>query len=159
MAKQLKILTINNKKEEETLRKESISIPEEEIQTKEFQEFIDDLLETGKNSEIEAVGIAAPQVGINKRVFCMEDQDTKEWFPLINPEIIPLDLTKATVEEACLSVPNQEGKVLRYKNVKIKYQDREGKAQAIKYRNFSSVIAQHENDHLNGILFIDKIIT
>lgn len=159
MEKQLKIYTIENKQDEEILRKRSSEV--ENIDSPEFQSFLDNLLFTAQNSEeqvgVPSGGIAAPQVGENKRVFFIFDYETEEWQEFINPEITPIGFTKTKTKEGCLSVPNIEGDVLRYKKIKIKYQDREGNWKTSKYKDLNAVTIQHENDHLDGVLFIDKM--
>ena len=161
MSKQLKIYTIEDKKEEEILRKKSLPVGEDEINTKEFKDFLNDLLSTAKNSEeqvdVPASGIAAPQVGQSKRVFYILNNDTEKWQVYINPEIKPLDFSKISTVEGCLSVPNREEEVLRYRKVEVKYQDLDGEWKKEKLFDYNAVAVQHELDHLDGILFIDRI--
>jgi peptide deformylase len=161
MSKSLDIYTIENKKQEESLREISKKVDIKDIKTKEFQEFLDNLLYTAMHSEesgnYPAGGIAAPQVGKNIRVFYTLDYDTEEWELFINPEIQITSFLKIGVKEACLSVPNREGFVERYKTLRIKYLDRDGKKKTKKYTDINAITIQHENDHLDGILFIDKI--
>ncbi len=161
MSKSLDIYTIENEKQNEILRKVSKSVDIEEINSKEFQKFLDNLLYTAMHSEesgnYPAGGIAAPQVGKNIRVFYILDYDTEKWELFINPEIKITSFLKIGVKEACLSVPQKEGFVERYKTLKIKYLDREGKKKTKKYTDINAITIQHENDHLDGILFIDKI--
>ena len=113
MAKVLRILTIEDKKDEEILRRKSLPVKEEEFNTKEFNEFLNNLLETAKQSSEPAGGIAANQVGVNKNVFYLLNYDTNRWELFINPTIQPEGFTKMSIEESCLSVPNREEKVLR----------------------------------------------
>lgn len=157
MAKVLRILTIEDKKDEEILRRKSLPVKEEEFNTKEFNEFLNNLLETAKQSSEPAGGIAANQVGVNKNVFYLLNYDTNRWELFINPIVEPEGFTKMSIEESCLSVPNREEKVLRYKKVKITYQDREGNKQTKKFNDLNAITVQHEKDHLDGILFIDRI--
>jgi len=161
MSKQLKIYTIENKEEETILRKKSTPVKEELFKDPKFQEFLDDLLYTALHSEeqgnVPAGGIAAPQVGENIRVFYTLNYDTDKWQLFINPKITPLGFSKTSIIEGCLSVPNIEGEVLRYRKVKIKYQDRNGKWEIKKLEDINAIAVQHELDHLEGVLFIDKI--
>lgn len=157
MGKALKILTISNKNEEKILRKKSVDVKNEEFESKKLNEFLGDLLETAKLSKEPAGGIAASQVGVNKNIFYILNYDTDEWQLFINPEVKPIGFSKIQTKEACLSVPDVEEEVLRYKNVKITYKDREGKRQSGKYKDFNAITIQHEKDHLDGILFIDRI--
>lgn len=161
MAKQLKIYTIDNKNEEKSLREKSLPVTEIELKDSAFKEFLDDLLFTALHSEeqgnVAAGGIAAPQVGEKKRVFYILDYDTNEWKLFINPEVTPHGFAKTVTKEGCLSVPNREEDVLRYKKIKIKYQDIDGNWKNEKYSDLNAVSIQHELDHLDGILFIDRL--
>lgn len=157
MAKALRILKIDKKEDEKSLRTPSVSVNEEDFNSKELELFLDDLLLTAKQSEEPAGGIASPQVGVNKRLFYILDYDTDEWKLFINPQIEPVGFMKSKTEESCLSVPNREEKVLRYKKVKIKYQDKNGEWHTEKYNDLNAITIQHENDHLDGVLFIDRI--
>jgi peptide deformylase len=161
MSKMLNIYTINDPKEEKILRTKSEKVPQEEIEKKNFQEFLDDLLYTAQHSEeqgnVAAGGIAAPQVGRNIRVFWILNYETDDWEVFINPEVTPNTFLKSTGPEGCLSVPFREDMVTRYNSVKIKFLDREGNKQTRKYRDLNAISIQHEYDHLEGILFIDKI--
>jgi len=157
MAKALRILTIENKDDEKILRKKSTPVQTKEFKTKELDEFLDNLLETAKQSKEPAGGIAANQVGVNKNIFYLLNYDTNEWELFINPTVEPEGFAKTSIEESCLSVPGREEEVLRYKKVKVKYQDREGNKQTKKYSDLNAITIQHEKDHLEGILFIDRI--
>jgi len=104
------------------------------------------------------VGLAAPQVGVLQRVIIVDVDDEKGLIELINPEIINLSEEKVIMEEGCLSVPGKTGQVLRPKRVLVRGLNRNGKAVEIKADNLLARALQHEIDHLNGILFIDKIM-
>ena len=159
MSKQLKIYTIDDKNEEKVLRNKSLDVDFKNFEN--LDTFTEDLLYTAIHSEdqgnVPAGGIAAPQVGINKRLFFILNYDTNEWQLFINPEITPLGYTKTSSKEGCLSVPNREEEILRYKKVKIKYQDKDGNWKTEKYSDLNAISLQHEVDHLDGILFIDRI--
>lgn len=157
MAKALRILTIEDEKDEEILRKKSTPVKKNEFNTDKMNKFLDNLLETAKKSDEPAGGIAASQVGINKNIFYLLNYDTDQWELFINPKVEPLSFAKTNMEESCLSVPNREEKVLRYKKVKISYQNREGENKIGKYSDLNAITIQHEKDHLEGILFIDRI--
>lgn len=161
MSKQLKIYTIANKKEEKILRKKSLPVTKDEFKQTEFKKFLKNLLYTAQHSEeqdnVPAGGIAAPQVGENLRVFYILNSDTDEWQVFINPEVQPLSSAKLYSLEGCLSVPDREEKIMRYKKIKVKYQDTNGKWKTKKFKNFNTITIQHELDHLDGILFIDRI--
>jgi peptide deformylase len=162
MSKQLKIYTITDKKEEEVLRQKSSPVQEDQIKTSEFKEFLKDLLYTAQHSEeqgnVPAGGISAPQVGRNIRVSYILNYETNQWQLFINPEVEPNGFAKISTIEGCLSVPNREEEVMRYKKVKVKYQDEDGNWKTEKFKDYNAVTIQHELDHLDGILFIDKIM-
>lgn len=161
MRKILKIYTIKDKKEEKVLRKVYKEVSKDEILSREFQLFLDDLLFTAQEVETEegysSAGLASIQVGVDKRVFCILKESSGEFELMINPEIKILNNDKVVDVEGCLSIPNFEGKVSRYKKVKVKYLDRKGKTHKGVYKNQEAREIQHENDHLDGILFTDKL--
>ncbi|MCL2064318.1 MAG: peptide deformylase [Candidatus Cloacimonetes bacterium] len=139
----------------EVLRKKSE--PVDEI-TPELKQFIDDLIYT--MYENDGIGIAAPQVGVSKRIFvCDKDYsttDVKNPVVLINPEFISYQDDQIS-EEGCLSFPNVFAEVVRFKKVKIQYFDLEMKEQFIETEGVYATVLQHEFDHLNGVHFIDKL--
>ncbi len=161
MAKVLKIFTIEDKREEEFLRKISKEVSKDEILSKDFQLFLDDLILTAQKVKTpegySAAGLAAIQVGVDKRVFCILKENDGKFEIMINPEIKIFNDEKVLDIEGCLSVPTKEGRVSRYKKIKVKYLDRNGKIQKVVYRNQEAREIQHEYDHLEGILFTDKL--
>jgi len=161
MAKALDILTIVNKSEEAILRQKSLLVSQDELKSDELHQFLGDLLFTAQHSEdqgnVPAGGIAAAQVGKNKRIFYSLNYDTNEWELFINPSIEPQGFLKITGEEGCLSVPKIIGNVSRYFKIKIKYQDLDGNWITKKYHDINATSIQHEMDHLEGILFIDRM--
>lgn len=161
MTNALKILTIEKPKEEEILRTISNHVKPEDIKEEEFQTFLDQLLQTAQSSEeqvgVQSAGISAPQVGRNLRVFYILDRKGEEFILFINPEVTIMDMKQDLDWEGCLSIPGVEEKVLRYRKVKVSYIDREGKKQRKTFKNMEAREIQHELDHLDGILFIDRI--
>ncbi|MFH1253020.1 MAG: peptide deformylase [Candidatus Uhrbacteria bacterium] len=135
-----------------TLRKVSKPVKSAEILRPEFQKFLDEMIETMKR---DGVGLAAPQVGILERAIIVKTKTGPEAF--INPKIISASLRLAEGEEGCLSVPGVWGIVKRHTKVKIKAFNRRGEKVLIKASDLEAVIFQHEIDHLDGILFIDKV--
>ena len=113
---------------------------------------LDDMLETMRESD--GVGIAAPQVGILRRMFVVEAEEG-DVFEIINPEIIEME-GSFIGEEGCLSVPGIFGKVERPERVKVKGLDRYGKEMIYEATDLKAVAICHEFDHLEGVLFIDK---
>lgn len=102
------------------------------------------------------VGLAAPQIGKSIQLIIVEHKP--EPFILINPKITRHSLRKDLLEEGCLSVPNKYGIIKRYKQVKVKAQTLDGKPFEILAKGFLAEIFQHEIDHLNGTLYIDKAV-
>ena len=127
----------------------------------EMRKFLDDMLETMYHDK--GVGLAAPQVGVSKRVIVIDDKVTEEGergpHPLymVNPEIIEKSEEMILFNEGCLSVPGQSAEVERHFRVKVKYLDYNGKEQVLEAEDYLAVIIQHETDHLDGILYIDRI--
>ncbi len=113
---------------------------------------LDDMIETMRANN--GCGIAAPQVGILKRMFVIEPEEGK-LIELINPEIIEEE-GSAIEYEGCLSVPELIGKVERPSYIKIRGLDRYGKKVEYEANDFEASAFCHENDHLNGVLYIDK---
>ena len=111
------------------------------------------------------VGLAAPQVGENIRVIATSQRDkkkTKDKFLgetiMINPNIIEKSKETILREEACISLPNCTGMVRRHNAITVEFLDLKGKKQTKKYKEFNAVIIQHEIDHLDGVLFMDKVV-
>lgn len=133
------------------------AVPVEKVDD-ELRRLLDDMLET--MYEAVGVGLAAPQVGISKRIVVIdaarEDEEPQPMF-LINPEIIWRSEEKEVCEEGCLSVPEMRAEVERPASVKVKYLNREGAVCEILAEDFLAVVVQHELDHLDGILYIDRI--
>jgi len=111
------------------------------------------------------VGLAAPQVGENIRVIATSQRDKKKNKDkflgetiMINPKIIEKSKEMILREEACISLPNCTGMVQRHHTITVEFLDLKGKKQVKKYKEFNAVIIQHEIDHLDGVLFMDKVI-
>jgi peptide deformylase len=126
--------------------------------TDELKSLIEDLIHT--MYETDGVGIAAPQVGVSKRIFICDPEyhktEIKKPIVLINPEFVEYE-GEYSAEEGCLSVPNVFEKIKRFEKVTIKFTDPDWKEQTITAENTFAVILQHEYDHLNGIMFVDKL--
>lgn len=135
------------------LRQVSAVVTPEDLASKETQAFIDQL-EVAMH-EFDGVGIAAPQVGVKKRIIVVHMEDGAKTF--VNPEIVSKSFRTITGEEGCLSVPGIYGLVKRSRTAKVKALTRDGKSVEMSVAELPSVIFQHEIDHLNGILFIDKV--
>lgn len=137
-----------------TLRKQSKEIAAHDFSSEEIRNLITDMKDT-MNAE-DGVGIAAPQIGINKRLIVVDTGYGKQAF--INPKIIKRSFRKIKNEEGCLSVPNTFGTVKRHRSIKITAFNEQGNEVIIKTKQFLATVFQHEIDHLDGVLFIDKIL-
>ena len=140
---------------DEILKKKSREVQEEDILTERIQTLIDDMIET--MHKYNGVGLAAVQVGILKRIITIDIYDDNGPIVLINPVIIKTK-GEQEVEEGCLSFPNKFAKVIRPAEVVAEYIDREGKKMRVKAKELLAQAIAHEVDHLNGELFIDKIL-
>lgn len=137
---------------DEVLRKKSKTV---DVVDDKIRELIEDMLDT--LYKYNGVGLAAPQVGILKRVVVIDTYEGDGPIILINPEIIK-EKGEQEVDEGCLSFPNQYAKIIRPKEVTVKALDENGKEFTIKGKDLLAQALSHEIDHLNGILFVDKII-
>ncbi len=113
---------------------------------------LDDMAKTMYASN--GVGLAAPQIGVSKRVVVIDDHDQSGLIELINPEIVTKEGNELDVEY-CLSVPNRGGEVERATKIIVNAQDRFGEEYVYEVEDFLARIFQHEIDHLNGQLFVD----
>ena len=146
------------------LREKARQLTPEEIGSSTLRELIDDMTET--MHEEGGIGIAAPQVGASVRAAIIEIDAGSTRYPdmrpfpltvLLNPRITVLDPQEQTFWEGCLSVPNLRGVVSRPRKVRVEYVDMEGAERAIVAEGFLATVFQHELDHLDGILFLDKV--
>ena len=138
---------------DEILKKKSREV--EEIDEK-IQELIKDMIETMHKAN--GVGLAAVQVGVLKRIVVIDlYEEGVEPYILINPEIVKTK-GEQTVEEGCLSFPNKFAKIVRPKEVTVKALNEKGEKIEIKAKDLLAQAICHEVDHLNGEVFIDKII-
>lgn len=131
-----------------------------------LQELIENMIETMRQAN--GVGLAAPQIGRNKQLAVIEtlpdydDNDeeipnSRDLFVIANPEIVWFSRGTETAVEGCLSIPGYLGEVERAEAVRVRAQDRHGKKIKLKLSGWTARIFQHEIDHLNGVLYIDKL--
>ena len=137
---------------DEILRKKSREV--ESIDDK-IREVLDDMVET--LHKYNGVGLAGPQIGILKRIIVIDLYDDERPMKLINPAIVK-EKGKQEVEEGCLSFPNQYGKIIRPAEVTVEALNENGEKVKIKAKELLAQALCHEIDHLNGILFVDKIL-
>ncbi len=134
----------------ETLREKSRPIQEV---TEEIKALAAEMLSTMYREE--GVGLAAPQIGKNIRMFVVDDGSGPRVF--INPQITGMSRELVEMEEGCLSIPGVYEKVVRPAEVRIQSQNENGRREITEATGFLARIIQHEYDHLEGVLFIDKI--
>jgi peptide deformylase len=145
------------------LRAKARPIDQEAITTPAVQKLIDDLIDTMQ--EYRGIGLAAPQVHESLRVFIAgieeEDRRTGEVdivpVAVVNPEITPIGRDLVEDWEGCLSIPDIRGRVPRNRRVRVRGLDRRGEPLDLELEDFPARVFQHENDHLNGVLFLDRM--
>ena len=141
------------------LRERARPLDKSDIKSAAIQKLIDDMIDT--MHEYHGVGLAAPQVHEGLRVFVAlldEDPDAKsEAAVIINPEIAPNGSAIEEGWEGCLSIPDIRGMVPRYTDIRLKALDRAGRTIELPLKNFPARVAQHETDHLDGVLFFDRM--
>lgn len=136
------------------LRRVADSVPVEEILTPSFQQFLRDLLES--MYEADGTGLAAPQVHVSRRVVVLiVDEDIGPMF-LINPVITPLGTSTRSGYEGCLSLPSMRGRVERPDAIRVVALDQNGKPLRFEAHGWAARVVQHECDHLDGVLYIDR---
>lgn len=159
----MRILTTDNEDDLAVLRKGSVNFNVADLNTSEYSALASKLVKTLESTD-GGVGLAAPQVGINRRVVAVQRVD-KEGEPIevyANIVIEEMRGERESGPEGCLSVPGLRGKVMRYKDITIRYtdinSDRLDQPREIRedVSGFAAVIFQHEVDHLDGIIYTDK---
>lgn len=139
------------------LRQRARPVERTQIKDPRFQQFLDDLIAT--MHEYNGVGLAAPQVHEGLRVFVgmLDSGDDAEASVIINPVITPADGQTAEGWEGCLSIPEIRGLVPRARKIVVKALDRQGRGMEIEAEDFPARVIQHETDHLDGVLFLDRM--
>ncbi|MFZ4718296.1 MAG: peptide deformylase [Ilumatobacteraceae bacterium] len=145
------------------LREVSREVTRDELASPEMQQLIDDLVDTMHAAN--GAGIAAPQIGELVRIATIEVNKNPRYpykppIPLtvvVNPVVEFLDDELVEVNEGCLSVPNMRGNVMRHVNIRVRYWDRDGVEHDEVKRGLTAGTFQHELDHLDGLLFLDKV--
>lgn len=142
------------------LRDTAVAVTETEFNTKALQKILTDMSEALTREE-DGVAIAAPQIGVSKRIFLISKKifsDASEDVACINPTFVRLGKKKVQVSEGCLSVRWKYGNVKRSDTATIRAYSAEGHEFVMQGRGLLAQIFQHEIDHLDGVLFIDKAI-
>lgn len=139
-----------------TLREQAQEVHFADIQNPEFQKLIDDMIATMQSAG--GVGLAAPQVNKSLRLFVMKSGFAVPLTIVINPKVEYLDeFGKKDSVEGCLSIPGKSLKLKRFKKIRMSYFDRKGQYISKDLDGFGAIIAQHEYDHLNGVLIVDLV--
>ena len=147
------------------LRARARAINPADIRSPGIQKLIDDMFDTMR--EYQGIGLAAPQVHESVRLFVAglasapddddEPEDRVPLMALINPEITPIGDTAAEDWEGCLSIPDIRGRVPRATQIHVRAYDRQGKRVELRATGFTARVIQHETDHLDGVLFFDRM--
>jgi peptide deformylase len=146
------------------LRQRAREVTEDELASAQVQAFIDDLVETKRAAN--GAGLAANQVGDLRRIAVVEVEAGNPRYPykppfpltvLVNPELEPLGDEMFDVNEGCLSVPDLRGTLQRYATVCVRFRDRDGQPRELVVKGLSAGTFQHEVDHLDGVLFLDRV--
>lgn len=147
-----------------TLRKVADPYPLDKIGTQEFRELIEDMRETLHGAG--GIGLAAPQIDVPYRLAVIEIANAKSRYgeiPLtpfaayVNPQITVLNDDAAGIWEGCLSIPNIMGYVERPQHIRVDWTDESGQPQTLEAKELLATVFQHEFDHLNGTLYVDRI--
>jgi peptide deformylase len=145
------------------LRRRARELTLEELGSPEIQQLIDDLIDTMRAAD--GAGLAANQVGEPVRIAVVEVREGNRRYPykppialtvIVNPSIEPVDDEFVRINEGCLSVPNLRGEVPRRVSIRVRSLDRDGKERDELRRGLAAGTFQHELDHLNGMLFVDR---
>ena len=142
------------------LRAKARALDRTEIRSAAVQKLIDDMLET--MAEYHGVGLAAPQIHEGLRIFvaaldAKEDEGDDQPLAIINPEITIIGSDVVEDWEGCLSIPDIRGRVARAREIKVRALDRRGDRIELHAHDFPARVIQHETDHLDGVLFFDRM--
>ena len=141
------------------LREKCLPVSEQMLRSEDYALLRRRMLATVQNPENEGVGIAAPQVGISRRMVAVQrfDKQGEPFEFFLNPEIVEFIGEKKDGGEGCLSVPEIYGNVERWQHIRLRYHDEQFVEREEEVEGFTAVIFQHELDHLDGKLFIDYL--
>ncbi len=144
------------------LRRKARALDRNEMKSAIVQKLIDDMIDT--MVEYHGVGLAAPQVHESLRIFvaALEPGDEEsdrdpEPIAIINPEITPVGSDTVEDWEGCLSIPDIRGRVTRAREIRVRAYDRQGERIELRAHDFPARVIQHETDHLDGVLFFDRM--
>ncbi len=145
----------------EVLRLHSADVTDAMVATEEFALLCRRMLATVQAPENDGVGIAAPQVGISRRLVAVQrfDKEGEPFEFFVNPEIVRYGSEVAPGSEGCLSVPSCRGIVERAQEIDVRYRSASGSDTLETVIGFTAVIFQHEIDHLGGVLYVDRAVS
>lgn len=156
-----RVLTIKDSLDNAILRSTSTDLSAEAIRSKDFKKLSRLMLSTVTHPSQDGVGIAAPQIGMNRRVIAVQrfDKEGEPFEVYPNVRIVWASDSLAYGPEGCLSVPDRREEVLRSQEIIIEYAPAENPEQTVRdtVKGFTAVIFQHEIDHLDGMLYIDRL--
>jgi len=152
----MKVIQITDEKELKILKSVSTDV---DVKDELLPVLADRMFLSMRDPANPGIGIAAPQVGINKNLVWVQrfDKEGEPFELYLNPKIIWRSALLRKGMEGCLSIPDIDGEVLRNYTIKLTYLDKEGKFHEEMIEGFTAVVFQHETDHLNGILFTDRM--
>lgn len=156
----LRVLTIKNPQDSLILRAKSSRLSRRFIKSRNYKILSERMIRTVSDSTVDGVGIAAPQIGINKRIVVVQRYDLPFTPFIAYPNIYIVERSNIMVigPEGCLSVPGRRGEVTRSQSITIRYTDPVTlKNREEKVNGYSAIIFQHEVDHLDGVLYIDYL--
>jgi peptide deformylase len=149
---------------EPVLRARAREVSADELRSPEFQAFVDDLIETMRAAG--GAGLASNQVGDLRRVAVIEVRENHPRYPykppipltvLVNPRLEPVGAETVAINEGCLSVPGLRGEAERFVTVRVRWADRDGVEHEELRRGLTAGTFQHEIDHLDGVMFLDRV--
>lgn len=153
----MKILTVKNKKHEKFLREKTVPFDLSKEDKKKLRDLIKEMRKTMHQAN--GIGLSANQVGVNKQLFVAQiptEDGKQKFYAILNPKITKRSAEKSIAEEGCLSIPGVQGTVERPEKITIEGYTIGGKKIKINAWGILARVFQHEIDHLNGELFIDK---
>ena len=154
----MRVLTIGDRADSLVLRSKAVAMTAEMLRTDDYATLRRRMLTTVQDPQNTGVGIAAPQVGILRRIIAVQrfDKPGEPFEFYINPEIVEYSSETAPGREGCLSIPGLSGTVTRAQQIGLRYRDEQFAEKTETISGFTAVIFQHEADHLDGILYTDR---
>lgn len=154
----MRLCRIGDRADSLFLRRKAAPLGAEELKSEYFRRLKQGMLLTVRDTADEGVGIAAPQVGVSRRLIAVQrfDKPGEPFEFYLNPEIVESSAETAPGREGCLSIPGLAGTVVRAQRIVLRYRDERFAEKTETIDGFTAVIFQHETDHLDGILYTDR---